>query len=100
MIRKNHVDSQEETKKTTKTNKEEDAIKVEAKLKKEVLNRTVFSTNSSKNLLKNHLEEYDDFKYTIVDKRKTVIDFKEEDDTIKEETKLKVEAWDICVSRN
>ena len=39
-------------------------------------------------------------KKTILDKRKTVADLKEEDDTIKEETKLKVKAWDAWVFRN
>lgn len=53
-----------------------------------------------KNLLRNHVEEYNDFEYTIVDKRKAVIDCKKEDDAIKAEAKLKIEVRDAWVSRN
>ena len=46
------------------------------------------------------MEEYNDFEYTIVDRRKAVIDCKKEDDAIKAEAKLKIEVRDAWVSRN
>ena len=58
------------------------------------------STNALKSLLKNQLVEYNDFEYTIVDKKKAVIDCKEDEEAIKAETKLKIEVQDAWVSRN
>ena len=52
-----------------------------------------------KTTLKNHIGEYNDLEYTMVDKRRAVIYCKEEDDAISAEAKLKVEIKDAHISR-